>query len=81
MVQRSDFFASIDVGTAALAVPVRTASSTTVLKYVLQADLALLDPGFTPALVTRSHAYLVCDTLYGVHPWSAALHPSSFGPA
>ena len=34
-------------------------SSTTVLKYVPQADLALLDPGFTPALVTRNHAYLV----------------------
>ena len=67
IVKRRDFLATIAAGTAALAAPaVRAASSTTVLKYVPQADLALLDPCFTPALVTRNHAYLVYDTLYGV---------------
>ena len=45
-----------------------------------QADIALLDPHFAPALVTRNHAYLVYDTLYGVddaarpHPQMAAGH-------
>lgn len=31
-----------------------------------QADLALLDPIQTTAFVTRNHALLVFDTLYGV---------------
>jgi peptide/nickel transport system substrate-binding protein len=56
-------------GTAAmtLAAPaVRAAGSPTTLKFVPQADIALLDPHFAPALVTRNHAYLVFDTLYGV---------------
>jgi len=37
-----------------------------VLKFVPQADLALLDPIQTTGLVTRNHAMLVFDTLYGV---------------
>jgi peptide/nickel transport system substrate-binding protein len=51
-----------------------------VLKFVPQADIALLDPHFAPALVTRNHAYMVYDTLYGVddavrpHPQVAAGH-------
>ncbi len=56
-------------GTAAvtLAAPaVRAAGNPRVLKFVPQADIALLDPHFAPALVTRNHAYLVYDTLYGV---------------
>jgi peptide/nickel transport system substrate-binding protein len=36
------------------------------LKFVPQADLAVLDPILTTAGVTRSHGYLVFDTLYGV---------------
>jgi peptide/nickel transport system substrate-binding protein len=36
------------------------------LRFVPQADLAVLDPILTTAGVTRSHAYLVFDTLYGV---------------
>jgi peptide/nickel transport system substrate-binding protein len=52
---------------ATLAAPaVRAAGDPKVLKFVPQADIALLDPHFAPALVTRNHAYLVYDTLYGV---------------
>ncbi len=31
-----------------------------------QADLAVLDPVFTTAYVTRNHAFMVFDTLYGI---------------
>ena len=52
---------------ATLAAPaVRAAGNPKVLKFAPQADIALLDPHFAPALVTRNHAYLVYDTLYGV---------------
>ncbi|WP_159995603.1 ABC transporter substrate-binding protein [Roseomonas sp. 18066] len=37
-----------------------------VLKFVPQADLALLDPVQTTGLVTRNHGMMVFDTLYGV---------------
>jgi peptide/nickel transport system substrate-binding protein len=39
---------------------------TSTLKFVPQADLAVLDPGGTPAYVTRNHALMVYDTLFGV---------------
>ncbi|MBV9248863.1 MAG: ABC transporter substrate-binding protein, partial [Acetobacteraceae bacterium] len=42
------------------------AASKQALRFVPQADLAVLDPILTTAGVTRSHAYLVFDTLYGV---------------
>jgi peptide/nickel transport system substrate-binding protein len=35
------------------------------LRFVPQADLAVLDPVWTSAYVTRHHAYMVFDTLYG----------------
>jgi peptide/nickel transport system substrate-binding protein len=51
----------------ALALPgVTRAASKQVLKFVPQADLAVLDPILTTAGVTRSHGYLVFDTLFGV---------------
>jgi hypothetical protein len=51
----------------ALAVPaVHAAGDPKLLKFIPQADIALLDPHFAPALVTRNHAYMVYDTLYGV---------------
>jgi peptide/nickel transport system substrate-binding protein len=43
----------------AIAQPART------LKFVPQADVAILDPIWTAAHVTRHHAFLVFDTLYG----------------
>ncbi|EHL99511.1 ABC transporter, substrate-binding protein, family 5 [Acetobacteraceae bacterium AT-5844] len=37
-----------------------------VLKFIPQADLAVLDPIWTTAYVTRNHAYMVFDTLFGM---------------
>ena len=65
---------------ATLAAPAVRAQGAKVIKFAPPADLALLDPHFAPALVTRNHAYLVYDTLYGVddeakpHPQMAAGH-------
>ena len=45
-----------------------------VLRIIPEADLAILDPVWTTATVTRDHAFMVFDTLYGfdadynVHP-------------
>ena len=36
-----------------------------VLRFAPQADLAILDPITTTGFVTRNHAFLVFDTLYG----------------
>lgn len=36
-----------------------------VVKFVPQADLAVVDPIWTTATVTRNHAFLVYDTLFG----------------
>ena len=60
----------------ALAVPATTgltlgapsiaaAQSSRVLKFVPQSDLAVLDPMWTTAYVTRNHGAMVFDTLYG----------------
>lgn len=52
---------------ASVAAPrIATAQSAKVLKFVPQADLALLDPVQSTGLVIRHHAMLVFDTLYGV---------------
>jgi peptide/nickel transport system substrate-binding protein len=68
--KRRNFLAGSATGLAAsigLGAPsVRAAGSAQVLKFVPQADLAILDPVFTTAFVTRNHAALVFDTLYGV---------------
>ncbi|HWU65267.1 MAG TPA: ABC transporter substrate-binding protein [Ensifer sp.] len=37
-----------------------------VLKFIPQADLAVIDPLGTTAYVTRNHAMMIFDTLYGV---------------
>jgi peptide/nickel transport system substrate-binding protein len=63
--KRRDFLA----GSAAvtLAAPsVWAAGDPKLLKFVPQADIALLDPHFSSALVTRNHAHMVYDQLYGV---------------
>jgi peptide/nickel transport system substrate-binding protein len=63
--KRRDFLA----GSAALSLAapaVQAASDPKLLKFVPQADIALLDPHFSSALVTRNYAYMVYDTLYGV---------------
>lgn len=43
-----------------------TAGARSILRFVPQADLALLDPVFNTALVTRNHAMMVYDQLYGL---------------
>ncbi len=52
--------------TAALCMPfVARAADARVLRFVPQADLAVLDPIWTTAYQTRDHAFLVFDTLFG----------------
>jgi peptide/nickel transport system substrate-binding protein len=65
--QRRDFLKTT-IGTATMlsAPHVLRAQRASVLKFVPQADLAVLDPVFATAYVTRNHAFLVYDTLYGI---------------
>jgi peptide/nickel transport system substrate-binding protein len=52
---------------AALAVPaIARGESASVLKFVPQADLAVLDPIWTTTYQTRDHGFLVFDTLFGL---------------
>jgi len=64
---------SMLAASAVLAMPrLAAAQGSRVLRFVPQADLALLDPIQTTAFVTRNHALLVFDTLYGVDAeWKA----------
>lgn len=65
--QRRQFLRSASAGAAALAAPrIGNAASASALRFVPQADLAVLDPVFVPAYVTRNHAFMVFDTLYGI---------------
>jgi peptide/nickel transport system substrate-binding protein len=82
--RRREFLKSTMAGTAALAAPNIASSQTQrVLKFLPQADLAVLDPVWTTADVTRNHAHLVFDTLYGQdnnfqpHPQMSAGHTVS----
>src|SRR5271166_6473240 len=61
--KRRDFIAA---SAAALAMPaIGRAQGTQVLKWIPQIDLVVLDPVWTTAYITRTHGYLVFDTLYG----------------
>jgi ABC-type transport system substrate-binding protein len=52
---------------ATLALPnIGAAQGSKTIKFVPQADLALLDPVFTSGLVTRNHGMMVYDQLYGL---------------
>ena len=71
----------LKTGAAVLAMPaIARAAPAATLRFVPQADLAVLDPIATPAFVTHNHGYLVFDTLYGVdedfnsHPQMAEGH-------
>ncbi len=51
---------------ASLAAPaIVRAETARTLRYIPEADLAVLDPIWTTANVTRNHAFMVFDTLYG----------------
>ncbi len=51
---------------AALARPALAQATSRTLRFVPQANLSSPDPIWTTADVTRNHAYLIYDTLYGV---------------
>ena len=61
--QRRAFLAG-SAATLALSAIAR-AQGSRVLKFIPQADLTVLDPVWTTAYVTRNHAFMVFDTLYG----------------
>jgi peptide/nickel transport system substrate-binding protein len=62
--RRCEFLAG---SAAAPALPaIARAQGSRVLKFVPQADLTVLDPIWTTAYVTRNHAFMVFDTLYGM---------------
>ena len=61
--RRRDLFAA---GAAAALPRFAVAQPARVLKFVPQANLTSLDPIWTTANVTRNHAYMVYDTLYGM---------------
>jgi peptide/nickel transport system substrate-binding protein len=62
--QRRNFLASAAAMFAAPAIARGEASQ--VLKFVPQADLAVLDPVWTTTYQTRDHGFLVFDTLFGL---------------
>ena len=65
--RRRDILKTASVGALALAAPrLARGAETATLRFVPQADLAVLDPVFTTAYVTRNHAFMVFDTLYGI---------------
>ena len=52
---------------AALALPhIARAQAASTLTFIPQSDLAVTDPVWTTADVTRNHGYMVYDTLYGL---------------
>ena len=64
--RRRTFLQSTAGAAAALAAPhIARAQAKSVLKFIPQADLTSVDPIWTTADVSRNHAYLVWDTLYG----------------
>ncbi len=66
---RRQFLSTTAAAAGLIAMPaIRSAGAADrrVLKFVPQADLAVLDPIGTTAYVTRNHALMVFDTLYGV---------------
>lgn len=77
--RRRHFLQAGSAGLGLLAAPA-VAAGTSVITFVPQVDLAILDPVFTRGSVTRNHGYLVFDTLYGVddrftaHPQMAQGH-------
>ena len=62
MIRRRGFLAAA----GALAAPrIGLGADSRVLRFIPQSDLAVLDPIWTAAYVTRNHAMMVFDTLYG----------------
>lgn len=81
MVRRRSVLKGTFASAVALAAPaVSRAQNRSTLKFIPQADIALLDPVVSPALVSRNHGLMVFDTLYGtdasfnIQPQMAAGH-------
>lgn len=51
---------------SAFAAPIAPAQAETVLRFIPQADLRILDPITTTAYITRNHGYMVYDTLFAM---------------
>jgi peptide/nickel transport system substrate-binding protein len=52
---------------ASLALPsIARSQNARVLKFIPQADVAVLDPIWTTAYVSRNHGFMIFDTLYGI---------------
>jgi peptide/nickel transport system substrate-binding protein len=65
--RRRDLLKTAAATSMALALPnIGRAASASTLTFIPQADLAVLDPVWTSAYVTRNHGFLVFDTLYGI---------------
>ncbi len=56
-----------------IATPALAKADARTLRFAPRSDLGILDPLWTSALITRNHAYMVYDTLFGV---DAAFRPS-----
>jgi len=64
--QRRDFIRGAVAGATALAMPhIAIAQPNKTLRFKPNNDLSAIDPAFSAAFVTRYHAHLVFDTLYG----------------
>ena len=64
--QRRAFLAATTATAATLAMPrLGNAQAAKPLRFVPEADLALLDPVVTTSYQTRDHGFMVFDTLYG----------------
>lgn len=84
MLHRRAVLKGIAGAAGAVAAPyIARGAEQSMLRFIPQADLASLDPVWTTADVTRNHAHLVFDTLYGIdksyraHPQMAAGHSTS----
>lgn len=68
MISRRNLLKSTAAGAAILAMPrIGMAQGQSVLRIVPHTDLAVVDPMWTTALITRTHGYAVFDTLYGTN--------------
>jgi peptide/nickel transport system substrate-binding protein len=80
MHRRSFLAGAAGLGAALAAPSLSRAQDAKLLRFIPQADLAILDPIWTAGYVTRNHGLMVFDTLYGLdshvqaHPQMVAGH-------
>jgi peptide/nickel transport system substrate-binding protein len=66
IMHRRTFLANATAATVALSRPALAQAQSKPLRYVPQTDLTVLDPVMTTAYITRYHALMVWDQLYGI---------------